>query len=139
MKPMRIVLLFPVIILSALILYLSSQSGVPILNHTPPGFDKIAHFFAFFLYSVSSLLFFCSIFNLKKITVCKIFAILLALIFAITDEYHQSLVAGRDASIYDFFADAAGIIVSMFFFNRIINLLKRLINAKQISTNKNRQ
>lgn len=136
MKPARIILLFPVLILSALIFYLSGRPDVPVLNSAPQGFDKIAHFLAFFLYSISALMFFCSISNLKKITLCKICAILLALIFAITDEYHQSLVVGRYASIYDFLADSAGIVVSMFFYNNIIKYLKKLLNAKQIPTYK---
>ena len=37
-------------------------------------------------------------------------AVLLALAFGATDEWHQSFVAGRDASAVDWLADAAGAI-----------------------------
>jgi VanZ family protein len=136
MNKFRIALILPVIILSAAIFYLSSQSEVPVLEITPLGFDKVLHFLAFFIYSIFALFFFISILNFKKLIISKIFAILLSLIFAISDEYHQSMIIGRDASIYDFIADAAGILTSSFLYTYFIKKIK-IINERYFSTFKN--
>ena len=41
---------------------------------------------------------------------------ILGLLFAFSDEWHQSMVPGRDASIWDWLADALGIITFVYYF-----------------------
>jgi VanZ family protein len=50
----------------------------------------------------------------------KIFWIVfsIGIIIAMTDEYYQSFVAGRQSSIYDFTADALGILIGSWIYLR---------------------
>jgi VanZ family protein len=105
----------------------SSQSTV-----TAPenifGADKIAHFIAFLIYGVFSRIF-MEIF--KSSARSKYFiAILIAISFGIIDEVHQYFVPGRDASIYDLIADILGLIVSTFFWSRILKILRKITRNK---------
>lgn len=96
----------PVLLYATLILVASSVSRIP----GPPVSDKWLHFAE---YSVFSLLL-CR--ALKKNGRTQLswrdFSLLFAagLLFAALDEYYQSFVPGRNASISDWWADVAGIL-----------------------------
>lgn len=130
MKIKKILLVLPFFIYSAIIFWISHQPKVEILEDSFIGFDKILHFFAYFIYSILTFTAIEIIINFKFKS--GIFAIFVALLFAISDEYHQSFIDGRDASVYDFLADAVGIILSGIFFSKIRKLLKKYLNGKQI-------
>jgi VanZ family protein len=87
----------------SLIFYLSSQNFH--LPELPANSDKFIHAFIYF---PLAFLFYLSLRNcgIKK----YIFAIafILAGFYGITDEFHQSFVPGRDASIGDAIADFTG-------------------------------
>ena len=87
----------------SLIFYLSSQNYH--LPELPTNSDKLIHAFIYF---PLAFLFYLS---LRKCGIKKyIFAaaFILAGIYGITDEFHQSFVPGRDASLGDAAADFAG-------------------------------
>lgn len=95
---------FFTIIYMAIIFYLSSQKWPEVLG----GFeisDKLIHTLvyiplAFLLYN-----------SLVKSGIRKyafVFAFLLTTIYGISDELHQAFVPGREASLFDFFADSFG-------------------------------
>ena len=87
-----------------IIFYLSSQHNLH-LPKLPRNFDKVVHMCA---YIPLAYLFYLS---LKKSGMNKyifVLAVIFASIYGITDEFHQVIVPGRDASIGDLLADALG-------------------------------
>lgn len=87
-----------------LIFLVSSRRSID-LPHIPAGFDKVLHMGAYlvlaFLFSLS----------LRQSGIRKyvfLFAILLASLYGISDEMHQSFVPGRDSSYGDLLADGTG-------------------------------
>lgn len=92
---------------AGLIFFLSSQSALPI----PAGIigellSKGSHFAEFLI--LAFLLYRALISHLKQ-KQSLIIAIVLSLLYAASDEFHQSFVSGRSAEISDFLADSAGI------------------------------
>jgi hypothetical protein len=97
----------PVILYAAGIFALSSLTAVP---EMPKKSDKILHFleyslFAFLLWRALAR---DRIGTLERGRV--LIVVLIGSLYAATDEIHQSYVPGRYASIYDWFADVAGIL-----------------------------
>jgi VanZ family protein len=91
----------------ALIYFLSSRH-LQIPSQLPEYFDKIAHVL---LYMPLAFLFFSA---MKKSGFHKyifFISILLAGVYGITDEFHQSFVPGRDAASADVAADFVGSII----------------------------
>ncbi len=96
-----------------LIFFLSSLSGdktekLYLFKHS----DKIIHLaeYAILCFLVSKTLSFTLKNNIKRYV--PLFAILIALLYAISDEFHQSFVPGRSAEVYDVFADGMGAVLS---------------------------
>ncbi len=88
----------------ALIYYLSSHSGLSLPNITDH-FDKIVHVCAYV--PLAFLLYL----SLEKSGVSRyVFAaaFVCATMYGIADEFHQSLVPGRDAAVGDVLADSIG-------------------------------
>lgn len=127
-------LFLPIILYSIFIVYLSSLSAIPYIITNFEIKDKILHFIGFTGYGV---LLFLPIFflnqnfnepldinsiysNLKK---SYIYTFIIAFIFAISDEIHQSYVPGRDADIWDLVADTMGIFFSLLIYHFILKLL----------------
>jgi len=75
-----------------------------------PGFDKFLHAAEF------ALFFFLARKALKERSG---WAFLLTVLFAASDEFHQSFVASRDASFLDFMADGLGAAIGFFALTRI--------------------
>ncbi len=75
------------------------------------------HFFAFFFFA--SFLYISSLKGKKKYSIL-ILALIISLLYAISDELHQFFVPGRDSSIKDIFIDSLGIMLaSMIYVIRI--------------------
>ena len=100
----------PVLLWAGLIFFLSSTSseGIPDIFS---GQDIIAHTF---VYIILALLLSNAIKNSSRYSSSKfkslILVVVLSIIYAFTDEFHQSFVPGRDCSVIDFFADSVGVI-----------------------------
>jgi len=97
-----------VIIWAFVIFFLSSQPTLPI----PSGIigeiiSKSSHFFVFF---ILCLALFNALKAHQKIKKPLLGAVLISLIYAALDEFHQSFVPGRDSDILDFLTDGVGII-----------------------------
>lgn len=99
----------------ALIFFLSSRHlDIPPL--LPDYFDKLVHVL---IYVPLGFLFFIS---LKKSGFNKyvfLISFLMAGIYGITDEFHQSFVPGREASLFDVVADFVGAFLGSFLADRI--------------------
>lgn len=99
----------PVVIYMSLIFYLSSIPGTYVTTKISIN-DKILHIIEFF--GLAFLLYRC--FNTAENKNVKkheyLLAIALAVLYAISDEFHQSFVPGRAADIIDVIADSIGAI-----------------------------
>ncbi|MBI2136539.1 VanZ family protein [Candidatus Woesearchaeota archaeon] len=120
----------PVIIYMYLIFYLSSIPGTDVTAKIFIN-DKILHGIEFFILAV--LLYRC--FNNAKNRRIKenryILAISLAILYAVSDEFHQSFVPGRAADIIDVIADSIGAVsiiglghIKMNYFNYFVKSRK---------------
>ena len=104
-------------VLWALLIF--TVSSFPKLPSVPGGFssiDKVAHFFEYFIFGIFLSIAFISLpvtINLKR---KLLYAALVGIVYGISDEFHQSFVPGRETSLADTIADAAGAIASQFFF-----------------------
>ncbi|MBI4682809.1 MAG: VanZ family protein [Nitrospirae bacterium] len=93
-----------------IIFFLSSQNNIP-LPKLPTNFDKVIHMCAYI--PLAYLLYL----SLKKSGISKyvfVSALILASIYGITDELHQTFVPGRDASVGDVLADTLGAFLGSF-------------------------
>lgn len=103
----------PVFIYAGLIFYLSSLSK-PIPDGILIEFslrDKLLHIAQYFL--LSFLLF--RLFKFYDVSKAYLYAILIAIAYGITDEFHQIFVLGRVFSLYDVIADTIGASLVLFF------------------------
>ena len=101
---------FPVFLCCAVIYYLSS---IPNLKSDLPNqwdfvLRKIAHMIE---YGILTIFLFRAYFKNNGFTIKKSisFAIMFSLTYALTDEYHQTFVFGRQGSLNDVFIDSLGI------------------------------
>ena len=113
----RYVSVIMLVLLAAQIFWVSSLSG------STPGKTEIPfvaityHFCAFFLFGF--FLFFSMKGNKKTKFTYVFLALFLSLLYAISDEFHQSFVPLRDASFADVATDFIGMSVSIFLGNFI--------------------
>lgn len=94
--------------------------------------DKIQHIVLYFGFGV---LLYLTFFNSKKQSFKKyaaIFAIVVGILYGITDEYHQSLVSGRVASTADIFANGIGLTIAQIVI--MVLVFRKLINRKRKSS-----
>lgn len=103
---------------AGLIFYLSS------LPNLDSGLDqdfilrKCAHIFEYFVLTL--LLYRAIIQKVNKKTAILI-AVLVSLLYAVSDEYHQTFVFGRSGDSVDVLIDSVGIFISVFFVKVIQN------------------
>lgn len=119
----RLLTLSPIIVLSLAIIVFSSFPRAPLPDVGILEFDKVVHLTAFLVYGV--LLQFALIGN-TKLSKSKVLiaTLIIGIVFAISDELHQSFVPGRDADIFDLFADTAGILISLLMHRYLSVILK---------------
>ncbi len=119
----------PVLVYAAIIFYISSLS---LFQEEPSsffGFDKLVHFIEY--YPFGWLI--CRWLLSAKNSFFRKYAILLTMVvgisYGISDEWHQSFVPGRDASLWDALFDASGVAVAAFTYRILrqrVNLLRKL-------------
>jgi VanZ family protein len=96
----------PLVGYCALIFYLSSQSGIDLPSFRQS--DKLLHLAAYTVLGVLAYRFFQRLLPGKTPTFVLMVAFLFALVYGLSDEFHQSFVSGRDSSCFDILADGAG-------------------------------
>lgn len=114
----------PVIAWAAVISYMSSLSGDNLPDMGIVGADKFAHFSE---YLVLGMLLTRAIFGqAPKISLSRalLLSIIISVLYAAVDEWHQTLIPGRQADVLDFAADIAGIILGSMLY------LRRWLGAK---------
>jgi VanZ family protein len=106
------------ILIAIVIFYLSSLS-FEITQEKGVGFETtIYHFYAFFFLSLFLLI---SLIKGNKINLNVILiAMILSIVYAISDEIHQLFVPGRTFTIFDILTDSAGILLAGYLYLKII-------------------
>ncbi|MGA1863779.1 MAG: VanZ family protein [bacterium] len=98
---------FPPIIYAALIFFLSSRSSIDI-GPDIPNIDKLYHALIYFGFAVLlwRAFYYASPAPFKKRAI--LFALILTVLFGISDEWHQLHVAFRHADFFDLLFDSIG-------------------------------
>lgn len=94
--------------------------------------DKIQHIILYFGFGI---LLYLTFFNSNKKSIQKyaaIFAIIVGILYGITDEFHQSLVPGRVASNADLFANSIGLTIAQILI--IVLMFRKYTNRKNKSS-----
>lgn len=115
----------PVFIWCFFIYYLSS---LPSLKSDFPSYldlvlRKMAHITEFAM--LTFLFFRAAILDMDRKS-ASVHAVLFAFVFAITDEYHQTFIWGRNGNLFDIIIDSIGIFIAYYLFN--IKKIKNLSN-----------
>lgn len=134
----RLIRWVPAAIWMSVIFYLSQQSGeelrtfLPLFHKLFPAMQSFdwGHFAAYFILALT----FLWALGVKRLSLQgKLMVVMLCLVYGLTDEYHQSYVAGRSPDPLDIRNDVIGaglamLVVSLPPFNR---LFARLMNPKK--------
>ena len=134
------------------IFYLSSQNGKQstqvsdsfiatyvqqVLNVTPESYDfishltrKFAHFTAYFTLGIMWVMHFITKGegNIKSYICAFVFSAL----YAVSDEFHQLFIPGRDGNINDVLLDCLGVITGLVCVMIIMLIIKKITNKKSV-------
>jgi len=91
--------------------------------------DKAMHFFLYTGFGIVLYLTMHFSRNAKLQKYAVLFALIIGVSYAITDEIHQTFVPGRSGTITDLMADTAGLVFSLIITPGLIRL-KSIINAR---------
>ncbi len=95
---------------ASLIFYLSHLPVEELPGWQIPYLDKVVHLFLF-----GVLAFFC----FRSVAGRFSLTFFLCLLYALSDEFHQSFIPGRFPDIYDLLADTSGIFLALLFVKQI--------------------
>ncbi len=95
-----------------LLLYLELSSIIDLVHYTYDHKDKVLHMALYFGFGVLLHFTFKNSKNVFLRRYAAILAIILGILYGITDEFHQSFVPGRSSSEWDVLADSIGVIIA---------------------------
>ncbi len=98
----------PMLLCMGTIVFLSHQPAGAIDIAFFPAQDKVAHLLLYGVLSATVLFSFSPQVRKKRKLLAAGTALLIPVLFGISDEYHQSFIAGRTPELFDLAADAAG-------------------------------
>ncbi len=81
--------------------------------------DKLLHIGEFGIFGLLLARAFNSSLNVKKLSTLVTLTVSTGVIWALLDEVHQMFVLGRNANVYDFLADALGVIIAQVIFIQV--------------------
>ena len=97
---------------AVLIAWLSHQSSLPDLLGGLEGADWIAHFLEYGFFTLTLVFATTRGFEKSSRTPAPVgAAVAIACLYAVTDEWHQSFIVGREASVRDWVVDIVGAVV----------------------------
>ena len=105
--------LLPMLLMMAVIFFLSSLSGDEVSIYMPSfsNADKVAHSIVYAALAATAIFAFSS---WRRPVACALLAFVISALYGASDEWHQSFVAGRTMDFFDFLADsfaAAAVVV----------------------------
>ncbi|TKB28178.1 teicoplanin resistance protein VanZ [Desulfopila sp. IMCC35006] len=101
----------PAIFTMGTIFYLSHQTGDRLPLPALPGLDKLAHLAAYGLLAATVLFAVSARQKSTRPLRVIILTVCFCLLYGISDEFHQSFIPGRTASVFDLMADGGGAVV----------------------------
>ncbi|MCL7487617.1 MAG: VanZ family protein [Desulfobulbaceae bacterium] len=104
----RSIRIVPVTLVMGTIFFLSHQPGTELQLPHLPGLDKLAHGLIYAGLAAAGLYGVPEQFRRARPKTAGALVVFFCLLYGITDEYHQSFIPGRVASLGDLAADAAG-------------------------------
>lgn len=111
MKKRQIYFYIPIIIYSIVLFILSNQSTTPDFINDYFGMDKLVHAIVYSFFAILTNVGLKYKFHGMNNRLGIILAI--RIVFCISDEYHQSFIIGREASVYDILFDIIGLLVGL--------------------------
>ena len=84
------------------------------------GFDKLAHFSEYYLFGALIFRWLLAERSLFANRHAVFLTILIGTLYGISDEWHQSFVPGRDASLWDALIDALAVVTAAATYSRIM-------------------
>jgi VanZ family protein len=111
----------------AMMIIISFQSSTSKIKLPDLSFDFIDKLVHFFVFGILGWLIARGMYKSKNYFIHKNFillAIFMGTIFGLIDEWHQSLVPGRQADVGDWLADVLGIITLSFFYKMKVQRIK---------------
>ncbi len=122
----RTLAILQLVVASGVCIYFSSIENISLPEVSFEYIDKLLHFGAFVIYGLSLQV--ALVANLHKTRTKKIkfIVLLLAAIFAASDEIHQFFVPGRSSDILDWLADMLGVCLSLLTYNLICKIFKNI-------------
>lgn len=109
----------PAILYAALIFSLSSLTKTPPIEIPIWNVDKLVHMLEYTIFGILLVLAFRSDQIGKPMRRANFQSIILGVLYGLTDEIHQYFVPGRTSSLADLGADALGILLGVWIFNRL--------------------
>jgi VanZ family protein len=110
----------PVLAYAAVIFFLSSLSSFPKEVPSFFGSDKMAHFMEYYFFGCLLYRWLFSTGRFQQRRHALLMTILIGTYYALSDEWHQSFVPGRDASPWDVLFDAVGVGIGAATYPRIL-------------------
>jgi VanZ family protein len=104
----------PALAYAALIFFLSSLSKFPEEVPSFFGFDKMVHFVEYFVLGFLLYRWFATVDQFSGKSRVLIATMVVGIIYAFTDEWHQAFVPGRDSSFWDVLFDSSGVFAASF-------------------------
>ena len=108
----------PLYIYAGFIFYFSSMPK-PLLEIAIPHFDKVLHICEYAIFGFLASRAFKNSSRKVFFENFKILAVLVSIIYGISDEYHQSFVSERQFSVFDMMADGIGGIFGVFVYSNV--------------------
>jgi VanZ family protein len=108
---------FPLVSYLGAIFYMSSLSQPRLLGYAP---DYAWHFLAYFILGLLAILAFEGLVARGR---APLYGVVFSLLYAFSDEWHQSFVPGRMASGQDLVMDSLGIVAAaaaLFIYSRVV-------------------
>lgn len=97
---------------------------------------RIAHFSIYAMLGLLTTNFMLTI-EKKKMYQRVILALAFCLVYAITDEFHQTFIEGRSGRVVDVLVDTAGALTGILFTIAITTIIRKLKNRKEMLAAKN--
>ena len=109
----------PAILYAALIFGLSSLQKTPLDEMPFWNFDKLVHLLEYAVFGILLMLAFRSDQIDQPMRRANLQTIIVGILYGLSDEIHQFFIPGRISSIEDLVADALGILLGVWLFNRL--------------------
>ena len=119
--------IFPIIVHASFIFYLSSLKSLSVPSFGINFEDKLIHLIEYFIFGwllVRALHFGKPIPVTTKVMV---FTVIIGFLYGISDEIHQYFTPGRYFDLWDWVADAIGIVIGLEFYRRFYRFDLRMI------------